>query len=638
MAYRGNVFLERSSERTTSDQEFVRLFSPKILDRLSGSQFEGDVHIFRSPPGGGKTTLLRAFTPTALRAFWNARWSPEMNESYQRLRDLQLLDEQNGPQVLGVLLSCASGYADLPPSATNGHEGLFRALLNCRVVLRSLASLASHLRLSSVEQVGDVRLEYSEMGRELKSIPTVSSPTELSHWAEQRERSVYARLDSIVNTNPENMPSDVRFEGVLWFQSVRFIVNGQPIVPKRLLMIDDLHKLRRKQRSLLIEEFTEIRPTIPIWLSERSIALGEELLSPGSREGRDVHAYNLDELWNVTRGQQQFATAQNILDRRLEVQNTIPPAAFSQYLRAELHSEDVQVEIKKGIEKFRLDVQRYRTNPRYQEWLARAERYITDPNLDSLRELYVTRILLARDELKRQMTLELGPLQAEEFDARDSSQVQAAADIFINEELKIPYYFGIERLCLMATSNVEELLSLAAVLYDALEAKQVLRKPELLLSPQEQEKVLKEAAKRKREFIPKNHTEGTRAQRLLDAIGGYCHERTFLPNAPYAPGVTGVRLSEAELARLDSSGNGLMERAAVLRRVLAECVAENLLFTRASAASTSRDSGTVFYLNRALCAQYGLPLQMGGWQDVDIEDLVEWMEHGPGRRKLPGIR
>jgi len=561
-----------------------------------------------------------------------------MNESYQRLRDLQLLDEQNGPQVLGVLLSCASGYADLPPSATNGHEGLFRALLNCRVVLRSLASLASHLRLSSVEQVGDVRLEYSEMGRELKSIPTVSSPTELSHWAEQRERSVYARLDSIVNTNPENMPSDVRFEGVLWFQSVRFIVNGQPIVPKRLLMIDDLHKLRRKQRSLLIEEFTEIRPTIPIWLSERSIALGEELLSPGSREGRDVHAYNLDELWNVTRGQQQFATAQNILDRRLEVQNTIPPAAFSQYLRAELHSEDVQVEIKKGIEKFRLDVQRYRTNPRYQEWLARAERYITDPNLDSLRELYVTRILLARDELKRQMTLELGPLQAEEFDARDSSQVQAAADIFINEELKIPYYFGIERLCLMATSNVEELLSLAAVLYDALEAKQVLRKPELLLSPQEQEKVLKEAAKRKREFIPKNHTEGTRAQRLLDAIGGYCHERTFLPNAPYAPGVTGVRLSEAELARLDSSGNGLMERAAVLRRVLAECVAENLLFTRASAASTSRDSGTVFYLNRALCAQYGLPLQMGGWQDVDIEDLVEWMEHGPGRRKLPGIR
>ena len=46
-----------------------------------------------------------------------------------------------GPQVLGVLLSCASGYADLPPGATLDREGLFRALLDCRVVLRTLRSL-----------------------------------------------------------------------------------------------------------------------------------------------------------------------------------------------------------------------------------------------------------------------------------------------------------------------------------------------------------------------------------------------------------------------------------------------------------------------------------------------------------------
>ena len=140
----------------------------------------------------------------------------------------------------------------------------------------------------------------------------------------------------------------------------------------------------------------------------------------------------------------------------------------------------------------------------------------------------------------------------------------------------------------------------------------------------------------RREFIPKNHTEGTRAQRLLDAIGTYCYEKTFLPNAPYSPGVTGIRLSQSQLARLDANGNGLMERISVLKRVLAECVAENLLVTRISAASTSRDSGTVFYLNRTLCVHYALPLQMGGWQDVDIEDLVDWMERGSGRRKALG--
>jgi hypothetical protein len=187
----------------------------------------------------------------------------------------------------------------------------------------------------------------------------------------------------------------------------------------------------------------------------------------------------------------------------------------------------------------------------------------------------------------------------------------------------------------MATNNVEELLFLAAKLYDALRAKQVLRKTELLLSPKEQEKLLKENAVRKRDFIPKNHTEGSRAQRLLDSIGSYCRERTFLPNAPYAPGVTGVRLSLQELERLHSGMLGLP--GDTLTRVLAECAAENLLVTRPSAASTSRDGGTVFYLNRTLCAHYDLPLQTGGWQDVEAVRLIEWMERGRIPAKLHSL-
>jgi hypothetical protein len=66
----------------------------------------------------------------------------------------------------------------------------------------------------------------------------------------------------------------------------------------------------------------------------------------------------------------------------------------------------------------------------------------------------------------------------------------------------------------------------------------------------------------------------------------------------------------------------------VLRKVIAERVAENLLTARESAASASRESGTVFYLNRTLCVHYGLPLQYGGWQDISMQDAVEWMEKG----------
>ena len=115
-----------------------------------------------------------------------------------------------------------------------------------------------------------------------------------------------------------------------------------------------------------------------------------------------------------------------------------------------------------------------------------------------------------------------------------------------------------------------------------------------------------------------------------------CHEKTFVLNAPYAPGVTGVRLSRAELAKLTAPSKPMGPPGALLEGVLAECAAENLLVPRDSAASASRDSGTVFYLNRTLCAHYGLPLQMGGWQDVSAGELVKWMERrlAPTRARL----
>lgn len=637
MPYRANPFLERMSERTTSDQTFVNLFSPKILERLEQDAFVGAVHIFRSPPGGGKTTLLRAFTPTALHAFWNAGRSNETNEAYRSLVAREILHDKEGPQLLGVLLSCASGYADLPTSATGAQDGIFRALLDCRIVLRSLRSILLFASYTTRIQLSDITLEYDEGARDLKLIPCLSSATELELWAEQYERSLYAQLDSVTGSGQSNMPSHLRYEGILWLQSVKFLSGGREIGKKRLLMIDDLHKLRRKQRELLVLELTDLRPRVPIWLAERTIALGDRLLAQGAREGRELREYSLDEIWSEVKGRHQFFTfAQNILDRRLDVQDLLPEGtSFSQYLRTQLQPSELQHNLEHAHTMFQKEIASRQSNPRYTDWIVRAQNCLSKGDFESIREVFVTRVLLVRDENKRQMTLEFGPLPTSELDQRDSSQLQAAAEIFMNEELGVPYYFGMERLCVLATFNVEELLSLAAALYDALLAKQMLRKQAPLLSPAEQDKLIREVARRRRDFIPKNHTEGARAQRLLDAIGAFCHERTFLPNAPYAPGVTGIRLSTAEIAALAPTQESRFRQSMqVLRRVLAECVAENLLIVRESSQSTARESGTIFYLNRMLCAHYGLPLQMGGWQDVDASQLTDWMERGaPPRRQ-----
>jgi len=90
-----------------------------------------------------------------------------------------------------------------------------------------------------------------------------------------------------------------------------------------------------------------------------------------------------------------------------------------------------------------------------------------------------------------------------------------------------------------------------------------------------------------------------------------------------------VRLPQVELTKLSSASKPVVEQRGLLKRVLAECAAENLLIAKSSSASTSRESGTIFYLNRTLCAYYDLPLQMGGWQDVSVDDMIEWMERGP---------
>lgn len=632
MAYRSNPFLERMAERTTSDQEFVRLFSPKILERLPEGAFEGALHIFRSPPGAGKTTLLRAFTPAALRAFWHARKLDEMSEAYQRLVATGVMDDHAGPRAVGVLLSCASGYADLPSGIASAPEGALRALLNCRIVLRTLRSVAALLGYVSPEELSSVTLHYEGLESELLAIPRLPSAVDLVHWAEEHERRAYSELDAMGAQNRADMPLHLRFEGVLWLQSVKFVVNGTPIAPMRMLMIDDVHKLRRRQRQLLIEELAELRPGYPVWLAERSIALGGELLSQGVRQGRDVRHYPIEEWWNVPRV--QFATfGQSVLDRRLALQDAVRSTTFSQCLRAEFQNDEGAREVSRGVEKFRAAVDHYGSRQRYKEWMDRAERRAADGTLDALRELYSMRILLARDAARQQMPLDLGPLSEGEMAERDNSQVQGAADIFAHEELGIPYYFGIERLCTLATNNIDELLVLAAALYDALRAQQALRRADPWLSPHEQEKQILGVARAKREFIPKNHTEGTRAQRLLDAIGLFCRERTFLPNAPYAPGVTGVRLSQTELHKLQVNEGPARQVRLRLQKVLAECVAENLLVARPSSASTSRESGTMFYLNRTMCAAFGLPLQMGGWQDVAVDDLGEWMERGRGATK-----
>jgi hypothetical protein len=627
----GNPFKERATDRTASDQAFVRLFSPKILENLPEDAFKGGVHLFVSPPGGGKTTLCRAFTPSVLQAFWGNKDIAEMKESTKVLQELGVIDPVRGPQLLGVQLTCLSGYADLPSGMPMEHDGLFRALLNCRIVLRALRSLAAAQNVSSIEQLTNITIEYPGELQELTAIPKEESPQKLAQWAEQCERKVYSHLDALNDDDTGKLPAHPRFEGVLWLQGVKFMYNGEELVPRRVLMIDDLQALRKKQRELLRREFLDLRPRQSIWLAQRTAALSdEEVLSLGAREGRDVQVHSIEAL--LGSGRNGFATfAQNVLDRRFETQTLFRGTKFEQYLRSDISPKELEKPFRLAVEHYKKKTARFRNETQYQEWLAAADKICEKdlPSMEDLRGLYTTRILIARNENSRQLSFV--PLAAEELEERDKSSIQAAAEIFAHDEASLPTYYGMDSLCSMATNNVEELLGLAAALYDGLEANQMLRRANAMLTAKDQERLLTDAAARKRDFISRSHSEGTRSKSLIDAVGSFCREKTFAPTAPYSPGVTGVRLSQTELEKLMQGKGGPEKLVNNLRQVLSECVADNLFFVKESAATTGREGGLVFYLNRTLCAYFGLPLGLGGWQDVKVVELTEWMQLG---RKL----
>jgi hypothetical protein len=61
-----NPFRLRRAESIDTDAAFLALFEPGILEVLPEGHWSQSVHIVRSAAGGGKTSLLRLFTPNSL--------------------------------------------------------------------------------------------------------------------------------------------------------------------------------------------------------------------------------------------------------------------------------------------------------------------------------------------------------------------------------------------------------------------------------------------------------------------------------------------------------------------------------------------------------------------------------------------
>jgi hypothetical protein len=234
-------------------------------------------------------------------------------------------------------------------------------------------------------------------------------------------------------------------------------------------------------------------------------------------------------------------------------------------------------------------------------------------------------ILVERESRRTQQSFDFA-LPADELEEKDDSAVRVAAELFLSDEFGLPFYFGPSRLASLASSNIEQFLHLAGDEFEELIAAAILKRAPLLTADRQQT-IVRQASTALWEDIPRRVRRGRDVKGFIDSVGRFCRSMTYQPNAPYAPGVTGIAILMSDRERLQYSSHDTNSEYSRLADTLASSLAHNLI----EATLDYRCKGSswmVLYLNRLLCAHYGLPLQYGGFKEKTLKQLGSWIEPG----------
>lgn len=633
-----NPFRMQTSEQIESDVTFLRLFGPGALDLLPKEDLWNRVHIIRSAPGGGKTSLLRLFTPGALLTLHAHRSSDDFKELYIGMKNIGAIGDE-GPRVLGVQLSCSkSNYDSLEDLEldTQHKKRLLYSLLDSRIVLATLHGILDLKRLEYPMDLDRISFKVPSILDLPRRFPSQCTGKDLYQWACDEERAVYEAIDSFGPVNFESLNGHDNLVSAFMLKANSMLYDDEPVVPHVLIMLDDCHKLTTNQRNFLFSIIDQ-RPPVGVWISERLEALTiEELLSPGAMPERDVVVTNLEESWRPPRGKKFEKIALNIADKRAQFAVNVDIQSFSAYLQDVLGADRWQEKIETAIDIISGRIRNSgESTKRYQEWIA--DRQAAEGTaLERALAWRTIEILIERDLIKNQKTLsDFSPeleLQYDicELERRDNSAVKVAAEVLLADEFDFPYYFGASRLAATASSNIEQFLWLGGSLFEEIVSAHLI-KPGSQLLPERQEHIIKKAIKERWDQIPYRVRNGRDVKKFLDAIGKFARWETTKPNAPYAPGVTGIAISMRDRKKLFER-DGKYTR---LSSVISDCIAHNLLEHRLDQKCKGVD-WMVLYLNRMLCVHFGLPLQYGGWREKSLNELSGWIEKGFTQQRRGG--
>lgn len=618
-----NPFALRTTENIDSDELFLKLFSTEPMRKLQKQHDEGKLWHFvtfvQSPPGFGKTSLLRIFHPSVLKKI--VSHNKDMRDVFEALNKLGVKDK-NRIKRCGVYLLTRSDYAlidDEEMYSRTEQTSLFLALLNVRFVIATIKTL---MRLTGAVPDDLYKITYTPqdaniLDAELDFPRTKCNCKDLLDWASEKEKDIYKAINSF-----EREGNNVLFCSSLFVLPLMnaqwFSFQGQNLCDDFIFQLDDAHKLTKGQRGTLEKVCVETRLNVTFWIAERLDNLVSNELLETDKQERDYQVIELDK-YKDKKSTEFEKMVKLIANRR------------STYAMADIDLMMLLANSDEGEwnQKYRVGAQKYlqklASNPEIKSYenLIKAVESITD-----LKErAYYARALLMFANRKSEMieTMRLFPYEQDELNSLLTDTLKATEEI-LPAELGLPKYYGEKSLINVANVNVEQFLDFSSALFSRITAKKITNPSDYSLTAKEQDEVIKDKAV---EFFARieKMPRGDEMKAFLLKMMDFCKKQTFTASYSYRT-VSGFAVSDDYGTRRQKKDMPWYKdpENAQLIELLRNCVAYNLLTLRPDELQGKKGQlWSVFYLNRALCVYAGIPMNYGGWRKLKINLIKSWL-------------
>lgn len=621
-----NPFKLRASERIESEVGFLRLFSPLVLEALNEKYQSGNlwdnVLLIHSSPGGGKTSLLRAFEPSSLNTLLNNKTSSDYKLLFNSLKKIEVIDDQ--VQVLGVNLPCTRNYQILEELDISDAQKtrLFFSLLNSRVTLATLRAACKLKSKKFPDDLEEFQFTYDNEDNYFKSLTVPCNGKQLYDWASEIERQIYKLIDSFLPIEDINIEGHDELLSLLVLKPEHLLLDGNAICSKVLFMFDDAHKLSSLQRVSLKQYIIEKRGNFNVWISERLEALNTND-QIGSFKERDFEVINLENFWQRYPNKLEKILS-NISNKRAAY-STEEVTSFQEYLNDNLSEVEIENKLLEIISETEIKLHEISqfTN-KFDDWLSFLHNY-NDTLLKKALLYKEVEILIHRNLGKPQLSFEF-PLTIQELNEKNNSKVVNAAHLFLCVDNDIPYYFGFEALTKLSSFNIEQFLSFSAEMFEEMISNKI-KGNDIQLTDKIQNDIILKVVKKKWKKLNTEIPYFKDVHNFLISFGEFSKNQTFKPNAPYSPGVNGFAIRPKSENKLYQDSFWLEDPVyEPLINVISTCVAFNLLEKHETNQGAKGQTWVVYYMNRWLCVLFGLPMTYGGWRHKSPDQLIKWIK------------